>query len=358
MRNSIPDVLQAISTLLSQSQTDEIQKLVNKSLEHGVVRAEQGYDAEEIMREYRMLRQVVFSTLESDLLKGSATDVLQAVRKIDIVLDEVSAMCLESYTRERMVKLEQLHNHLKFTNQELTRLVDTHQDNLSYLAHELKNPLNSIIGYSNLLLRKRGIEDASIDFEHIERVLRNGQQLLRLINDVLEISRYEAGKMKLQPKPTDVRALVKEVKEALEPSAQEKELQLVVECDRAPDQVLIDSLRLQQILTNLISNAIRYTDSGTIQVTCQQLADNQWFISVSDPGIGIAREEQAQIFEPYFRSAASSRLPESTGLGLAIVSRLVKLLQGEIQLVSQVGEGSTFTVTLPLAVKTLDEALL
>jgi hypothetical protein len=109
-------------------------------------------------------------------------------------------------------------------------------------------------------------------------------------------------------------------------------------------------LRLQQIVTNLVSNAIRYTQHGKIQLTCQMLSENQWAIAISDTGRGIAPDDQDRIFEPFFRvgSTEQSYLPESTGLGLAIVSRLVKLLQGKIELVSQLGVGSTFTVIFPL----------
>ncbi len=354
LRNSIPKVLKAMATVLSQSQDSDLQTLVENSLEHGVLRAEQGFDAAEIAREYRLLRQVIFYTLEAELLKGSPAEMLRAVRLIDTVIDEAIARCFKSYTEERLRELQQLQSQLTLTNQELTRLIRANQDNLSHLAHELKNPLNSIIGYSDLFLRQQRknpeVKDTFANLEHIDRVLRNSRQLLRLINDALEISRYEAGQMQLQPAPTDVRALINDVMEMLEPLARAKELEMLVDVRSAPERVLTDSLRLQQIVTNLVSNAIRYTESGTIQVTCQVLGDDQWAIAVCDTGIGIAPENQARIFDPYFRvgSGKQSYLPDSTGLGLAIVSRMVKLMLGKISLVSQVGVGSTFTVIFTL----------
>jgi hypothetical protein len=164
--------------------------------------------------------------------------------------------------------------------------------------------------------------------------------------------------MKLQPAPTDVRSLIDDVFEMLKPLADAKELEMVVNCDRAPEKVLSDPLRLQQIVTNLLSNAIRYTQSGTIKLTCQILSDNRWAIAVSDTGIGIAPEDQPCVFDPFFRAGDSgSYLPDSTGLGLAIVSQLVKLMQGKIELVSQLGIGSTFTVILPLEVKTIESVI-
>ncbi len=359
--NSLPKVLQAMATVLSQSQDSDLKMLVENSLEHGVVRAEQGYDAGEIAREYRILRDVIFSALEENLLNGSPTEVIRACRLIDSVIDEALARSFKSYADERLGELEHLQSQLTLNNQELTRLVRANQDNLSHLAHELKSPLTSIIGYSDLFLRqqqqKNEVKDTFANLEHIERVLRSGRQLLRLINDALEISRYEAGQMKLQPAATDVCALINDVIEMLEPMARAKELQMLVNCDRAPEQVVTDALRLQQILTNLVSNAIRYTNSGTVKVTCQVLNDNSWAIAVSDKGIGIAPEEQAGIFEPYVRGdSMQPHPPDSTGLGLAIVSRLVKLLQGKIELLSEVGVGSTFTVIFPLAVKTTKTA--
>ncbi len=364
IQNHISDVLKAMATVLSQSQENDIQSIVENSLHHGVLRAEQGFAPTEIAREYRLLRQTIFSTLEADLLEGTVPEVMRAYNVIDATLDEAIAQCFKSYVEERLQELQQVQSQVELTNQELTRLVKANQDNLSQLAHELKNPLNSIIGYSELMLRSSRknveVQDNFPNLEHIERVLRNSRHLLRLINDTLEISRYSAGKIELHPERIDVRSLINNVVEMLEPLAAAKELQMVVDCDSAssaacaPEKVLTDALRLQQIVTNLLSNAIRYTETGSVQLTCQMLSDNRWSIAVSDTGIGIAPNDQARVFDPFFQAGTSDRIPDSTGLGLAIVAQLVKLMQGKIELVSQVGVGSTFTVILPLEVKTLE----
>jgi signal transduction histidine kinase len=371
IRDHLPDVLKAMATVLSQSENGDIQSIVQNSLEHGVLRAAQGFAPTEIAREYRLLRQVIFSTLEADLLESTVRDVIRVYSAIDATIDEAMSQCFKSYVEERLWELQQLQNQAELTNQELTRLLKANQENLSQLAHELKNPLNSIIGYSELILRSSRknseVQDTFPHLQHIERVLRNGRQLLRLINDTLEISRYEAGKMTLNLVPTDVYALISDVIEMLQPLANEKNLQMLVDCNsacadswatlreglqptRALEKVLTDPLRLQQIITNLLSNAIRYTESGTVKLTCQILPDNQWSIAVSDTGAGIAPEDQSRIFDPFFRAGNKNNyVPDSTGLGLAIVSQLVKLMQGKIELVSQVGVGSTFTVILPLS---------
>ena len=363
IENHLSHVLSAMATVLSHSQESEIGPIVEASLYHGVLRAEQGFDPAEVAREYRLLRQVIFSVLEANLLAGTVAEGIRAVRLIDIVIDEAIALCFKSYVEERLKELQQLQNQLTYTNQELTRLLRANQDNLSVLAHELKTPLNSIIGYSELFLRdqqrKPEVKDNLPKLDHIERVLRNGRQLLRLINDTLELSRADNGKMQLNLMLTDVPSLINSVIEVLDPLAHSKELEMVVDCSSAPEKVLTDSLRVQQIVTNLVSNAIRYTEVGKIQLTCQKFGDNQWAIAVSDTGRGIAPEDQARVFEPFFRVGSSEQfyLPDSTGLGLAIVSRLVKLLQGKIELVSQVGIGSTFTVIFPLEIKTSEVAM-
>lgn len=357
VRDSLPLVLEAMATVLSQVQDNDVQTLVEASLTHGNLRAEQGFEPAEIAREYRLLRDVVFSTLEADLLKGSAAEVLRAARLVDAVIDEAIARCFDSYTKGRLQELEQMQSQLRLTNQELTRLVQASKTNLSHLAHELKTPLTSIIGYADLFLRQQHKHDAMRDsmgnLEHIERVLRSSRELLHLINDALEISRYEAGQMKLHPMLTVVPDLVSGILEMIEPLARAKDLQLIIECDRAPTTIVTDPLRLKQVITNLLSNAVRYTETGSIRLECQTLSEQQWAIAVIDTGVGIEPKNQKQIFEPYFQAIGGEQayVANSTGLGLAIVSRLVKLLQGKIELSSEVGVGSTFTVTLPLKVE-------
>ena len=353
VRDSLPIVLQAIVTMLSQSEESDLGTLIEESLDHGTVRAKQGYDAEEIAREYRLLRRVIFDALEPELLEGSAAEVSRAYRLIDSALDELIADCFKTYTQARFQELQELQNQLQLTNQELTRLVRASQDNLSHLAHELKTPLTSIIGYSELFLRQRNnskLKDSVPNLAHIDKVLSNGRRLLRLINDTLEISRYDAGRIQLQLTATNVRSAIGTVVEIIEPLANAKNLEIAVECDPVLDQVMTDYLRLQQIVTNLVSNAIRYTQAGTITIKTQLLSDKHWSICITDTGIGIASEDCDRIFMPFFRADNSlgSLMPDSTGLGLAIVARLVNLLQGKIELVSEVGVGSSFTVIFPL----------
>ncbi|MEP6518424.1 sensor histidine kinase [Microcoleus vaginatus] len=353
VRDSLPIVLHAIVTMLSESEDSDFRTVIQESLDHGTVRAQQGYDAAEIAREYRLLRRVIFDALEPELLKGSAAEVNRAYRLIDTALDEAIADCFQTYTQARFQELQELQNQLQLTNQELTRLLRTSQENISHLAHELKTPLTSIIGYSQLLLRQINnprVKDSAPNLAHIDKVLNNGRLLLRLINDTLEISRYDTGRIQLQLTVTNVRSAIGTVVEIIEPLAKAKNLEIALECDPVLDQVRTDYLRLQQIITNLVSNAIRYTQAGTITIKTELLSDKRWSLCITDTGIGIASEDCDRIFQPYFRadSSLSSGMPDSTGLGLAIVARLVNLLQGKIELVSEVGVGSSFTVIFPL----------
>lgn len=355
VKNSIPLVLQALSTLLSSSLTNNLQKLEDNGLEHGIVRADQGYDVAEIVKEYSLLRDIIFTVLESDLVTSSGSQMLRTVKLIDSVIDRVIALSLESFIEVRLQELEQLQGQLILTNQELTRLVEAQKEDLSHLAHELKSPLNSIIGFSQLLLQKQKQitkgQDTSLNLKLTEKVVSNSKQLLRLINDTLEISRYESGKIQLNLELINLPSLINTVTEAFEPSAREKELNIIINCDRAPQKVLTDPIKLRQIITNLISNAIRYTESGTITIICESKEDEGWSIIVVDTGIGLSVEAQTQIFEPYFRvEAKDNNSLNSTGLGLAIVDKLVKLLRGEIELKSELAQGSTFIVNFPMTI--------
>jgi len=264
IQDHLAEVLQAMVRVLAQDQVEDIQLLVQDSLHHGALRANQGFEPQEIAQEYALLHKVIVTALEADLLEASSAQVLQVLRLLQAMVNAATAQCFRSYTAQRLGELEQLQNQLTLTNQELTRLVHAHQEHLSHLAHELKTPLNSIIGYSQLVLRQqlRASEagDTLASLEHIERVVRNGQQLLHLINDTLELSRAHSGKIQLHLTTTDVRPLLQEVLQTIEPLAEVKELQIKTKCEDAPPQVLTDPFRLQQILTNLLSNAVRYTD--------------------------------------------------------------------------------------------------
>ncbi|HZG40958.1 MAG TPA: sensor histidine kinase [Nodosilinea sp.] len=367
VRDSLPRVLDSLAAMLADSELENFQVIDEASLEHGLMRAEQGFEPAEIAREYRLLRSVIFSELEADLIQASPKDVLWAIRLIDTVVDEAIARCFDSYTQTRMEELNQLRAQMQLTNQELTRLVRASHDNMSKLTHELKTPLTSIIGYADLFLRQQQqseIKDSYAHLESIERVLRSGRLLLRLINDTLQLQKGN-GQITLKVATITPHDLVQSVIEIVEPLVRNKGLELRVDCDRLPPSVQTDPLRLQQIITNLLSNAIRYTENGYVSISAETLGDGaaspegnrRWSITVSDSGIGMDQADQKYIFEPYYRvgHGPTSDTDQGTGLGLAIVSQLVDLMQGKISVSSQLGQGSTFTIVLPIEQHALEQ---
>jgi signal transduction histidine kinase len=356
VENHISDILEALVTVLAQTQESDIDSITEASFHHGTLRAEQDFDPREVVREYHFLRSIIRDNIRVELLQGTPEEILRAVSLIDEVVDAAIAYCFKSYVEARLDELKQVQNEFNLTVEQLRRLVVANQENLSFLAHELKTPLTSIIGYSDTYLRqyrKSNVRDTVPNLGHIERVLSSGRQLLSLINDALEFSRSEAVKMELKLAKTDVKTVIKIVVDTVHPLLESRGLQLVLNCDDAPKEVITDAFRLQQILINLVSNAIRYTEKGSVTVECRSLSNEEWLVSVRDTGIGIVPEDQLRLFKPFERATVfqGKRPTDSTGLGLAIVDRLVDLLQGRIFVCSQMGEGSTFVVIMPLEVK-------
>ena len=222
---------------------------------------------------------------------------------------------------------------------------------LASMSHEIRTPMNAIFGFAQLLadqLRE------PLHREWVASIRKSGQMLLALINDVLDLSKIEAGKLQLNPQGTDIAELTGEIVALFEPMAEAKRLVLRSEIDETElVPVAIDAHRVRQILMNLISNAVKYTERGEVVVSVAMrpapLGDGRDLrLTVRDTGTGIAADAQAQIFEPFFQAdSPDGRHRQGTGLGLSITRRLVDLMHGNIQLSSRIGEGTTFQVMLP-----------
>jgi len=356
--DSLPSLLDAIAHLLSSAQTEDIKDMLESSLVHGALRAQQGYDAEEIVREYALLREIIFVTLEDKLLKSDTLLLLRTTRLIDGAIDKVIAVCFKRYTEERLKEVNLLYDEMIASNQELDRLVRNEQKNLAHMAHELKSPLSCIIGYSDLFLRQQGSASAP-NLRFIEQVLTSGRQLLNMINETLEVSAYRKGQIVINPQRVQLCDVVEEVTAIMGTLAQQKGLLVSVLC--TPVEMTTDKARLRQVVTNIVSNAVRYTEQGSITIMASQLnpAEDVIEISVQDTGLGISEVEREHIFEPFYQGSAGQQLSSSTGLGLAIAHQMVALLQGTIRLSSIPNVGSTFTITLPLqyASESVDSSL-
>ena len=223
------------------------------------------------------------------------------------------------------------------------------------MSHELRTPLNAILGYTELL--QDGIYGQIPDKaqETMQRVARSGRHLLALINDVLDLSKIEAGQLTLSLGEYSLKEVVQTVVTALEPLAAEKTLALTVAV--APDLPVGrgDDRRLSQVLLNLVGNAIKFTDAGEVRIEAKA-SDGAFLVSVSDTGPGIAAEDQARIFEEFQQvDTSSTRKKGGTGLGLAIAKRILALHGGRIWVESAVGKGSTFSFTLPVRVERMVE---
>jgi PAS domain S-box-containing protein len=218
---------------------------------------------------------------------------------------------------------------------------------LSTMSHELRTPLNSIIGFTGILLQELAGPLNGEQRKQLAMVQTSARHLLDLINDVLDISKIEAGELQVTIQSFDLRDLVLEVSASARPLAEKRGLQL--HASVAPDvgAVSSDRRRVGQILMNLLSNAVKFTPSGEIRVDCR--LDGAWAVlSVTDTGIGIKREDLDRLFVPFRQiDSGLTRNYEGTGLGLSISKRLVTMLGGDIAVESEPGRGSTFRFRIP-----------
>jgi PAS domain S-box-containing protein len=228
---------------------------------------------------------------------------------------------------------------------------------LASMSHELRTPLNAILGFSELLSDDTtGRFDEATRRRFLDQIHSSGEHLLQLINDILDLSKVEAGQMDLQLQPVELRSLIGEARATVEPLAQSKAIALNAE--PGPELHLIaDAAKVKQMLLNLLSNAIKFTpDGGSIQIRGRQV-DSWVEIAVSDTGIGIAAEDLGRLFTEFQQlDAGPGRHQEGTGLGLALTRRFAELHGGQVNVESAVGTGSTFTLRLPLEATALRAA--
>ena len=247
--------------------------------------------------------------------------------------------------------LERANRELARANEELALASQLKSQFLANMSHELRTPLNSIIGYTELLLGGLYGPINEKQQDRLEKVLRNGRNLLNLINDVLDLSKIEAGRLELELRPVNMCHVIQAVLGSIQPLADEKGLVLVAEVPDTLPPLIADEGRLSQILLNLLSNAVKFTEEGSVTVTAGLNQEHDaLIIRVSDTGIGIPPEQHDRIFEEFYQAdGTTTRKHGGTGLGLAITRRLVQMHGGQISVESEAGQGATFTVTLPLS---------
>ncbi len=220
---------------------------------------------------------------------------------------------------------------------------------LSNMSHELRTPLNSVMALSRVLMMQAQTKLSEEEVSYLEIIERNGKNLLRMINEILDLAKIESGRMEVHPKPFSFGQTLETMMESIMPLAMEKQIELRQEIPENLPPLESDELRVSQILQNLLGNAVKFTDVGSVSVSVRSDSDNI-VVQIDDTGIGIAESDLPHIFDE-FRQAdgTSTRRHEGTGLGLAIARKTVQMLGGEILVTSVLGKGSTFTLILPLA---------
>ena len=227
---------------------------------------------------------------------------------------------------------------------------------LANMSHEIRTPMNAIFGFTQLL---GDLVQGPRERQYVQAIASSGESLLTLINDILDLSKIESGQLEINPQPSDPRALVDGVLTMFSQMAADRQLKLRADVSASlPSGLALDANRVRQVLTNLVSNAIKYTDDGSVllRAYCDG-ADQEvtLHLVVEDTGIGISAEEIGKMFEPFVQGEAVQGQREGTGLGLSIARRLVDAMNGEIHVSSELGQGSVFSVSLPTrAVEVVD----
>jgi signal transduction histidine kinase/CheY-like chemotaxis protein len=288
--------------------------------------------------------------LETISTKGSGRLVLLAGLFTPVFgSDELTRV--EQYASAVTAALDRAHliKSLQHANSQLRDANRHKSEFLANMSHELRTPLNAILGFSELMIDDTHEHyDAATRREFLQQIHTSGQHLLQLINDILDLSKIEAGHMELRLESVDVRQLADEVATTVAPLADKKHIQLVVDA-AGVGEIVADRGKLKQMLLNLVSNAIKFTpDGGTVTISSRRL-ENEVEISVTDTGIGVAEEDHERIFEEFQQlDSGAGRQQQGTGLGLALTKRFVELHGGSIRLKSELGAGSVFTLALPL----------
>ncbi|MEO5342920.1 MAG: transporter substrate-binding domain-containing protein [Gammaproteobacteria bacterium SHHR-1] len=268
--------------------------------------------------------------------------------------DEITMLRIAATILGRYLSLIQLQEELQAAKIAAEAASQAKSAFLANMSHELRTPLNAVLGFSQVLLRD---PDLDRDKRHnLEIIKQSGDHLLNLINDVLDLAKIEAGRLELVPEPFALRGFFVDLGRLFSLKAQEKELCFECHEEQLPAWVKLDAKRLRQICVNLLSNAIKFTQHGQVRLEASYQkgsdlspqADGDLLIRVSDSGIGIAPEQQVEVFKPFSQVGEAHYKQQGTGLGLAISRNLVEQMGGLLELESQPGQGSLFKVRLPL----------
>ena len=263
-----------------------------------------------------------------------------------IARDVSDRKAAEEALRRQAHELQALNRELSERQDALERAMTARSRFYASMSHELRTPINAILGYSTLILENIYGPLNDKQAEGIQRTHKAAKHLLELVNDVLDLSKIEAGKIELRLQPVAFPMLIEDLFVTVRPLADEHESSLTLHAVGDSVKVISDPRRVRQILLNLLSNAIKFGRGKPIEVHCRAGNDGGVTIDVVDHGPGIAPEDQERIFQEFVQ-LGKTQLQEGTGLGLPISRRLAEMLQGSLEVESQPGSGSTFRLTLP-----------
>jgi len=291
--------------------------------------------------------------LRSDETKGGL-EIRELARSFNLMIEQIidSKEKLISGMKKHTKELDKKNKELLDAIEKAELANKAKSEFLANMSHEIRIPMNAILGFTQILKSK--IKDDQFK-NYLEAIDSSGNNLLNLINDILDLSKIEAGKLVLQFDTVDLYKLLKEIENIFIYKIQEKGLDFVIEIDEnLPHGLILDEVRLRQIFVNLVGNALKFTEKGQIKISVMKEIvdkDNSKLnicFSVEDTGVGIPKEEQQKIFEAFVQQTGqSNRKFGGTGLGLAITKRLVEMMNGKITLESEISKGSKFSVTIP-----------
>ena len=274
-------------------------------------------------------------------------ELLREAEKRELELEHRTSM-LEAEARSA-AKLTQMNDELHRRQVALEQAMGARNRFYASMSHELRTPINAVIGYSTLMLDNIYGPLNAKQKEGLQRTLKAARHLLELVNDVLDLSKIEAGKIELSLQPVMFPSLIEDLFVTVRPLADEYGSSLVLEMEAESFNIISDPRRVRQVLLNLLSNAIKFGEGKPIKVTCKQTEDHGVDIAVVDQGVGIATEDITRIFEEFVQVSESKQ--PGTGLGLPISRRLAQLLDGSLTVFSTPGQGSTFRLTLPASLE-------
>jgi len=286
------------------------------------------------------------------LREGAPIGVFNLARSVVRPFTEKEIELVSTFADQAVIAIEnvRLFDEIQDKNRQLAEASEHKSQFLSSMSHELRTPLNAIIGLTEMLVTNAARFGTDRALEPLRRVNAAGTHLLSLINEVLDLSKIEAGKLELNPEPVNLARLIDEVVGTAGGLAEKNKNLLIVEAHENLGALTADSMRLKQILLNLLSNACKFTKEGEVALRARKVADGrEWVeLAVADSGIGLTAEQQAKLFQDFTQAdSLTARRYGGTGLGLAISRKLARMMGGDVTVESAPGKGSVFTLRLP-----------